>query len=521
MVLNQKSALPEKANEGLQEGSQSIGTYNVGYPESLTIHLPENLDLEEIIRNNPPVGIPAFHIDNVKYILHLINYLPSVKKDYNSSEYSGYVPINKQKLQRSGIYHYRKYLNYLLGLGIIWEDEYYINGEKSKGIRFPEEYTYCRIKKDKITKRHLIKAIINNSIKKNNDTTEEQLPYLTRWWNSGNLEIDYEPTLQFLDERFGKSKIELMVKYNLTDEGQLNKLLEKNMMKKRNKLKIKNPYEQYNTAIQVTERLHKKEYLMKVDDTSGRLHTLLTQLNKGLRQFVTFGGQKLVSIDLRNSQPLLAVVLLNSELFKRYPLLMETILRYNPVHRSSPTMLVNSIYRNQSKPDVLNYVRIVSEGLYYEKFGSILQEKGITLTDTSDVRKSAKIATYASFFASNLHSGYIEAMKHFKEVFPSVYYIFSRVKYNPKGVKVKEKRHRALSITLQAFEADLFLNKICKRISDTYPDAPLFTIHDSVVTTLEYQQVVQDIVKDEIHKAINIVPVLNIEKWELEESKGE
>ena len=39
-------------------------------------------------------------------------------------------------------------------------------------------------------------------------------------------------------------------------------------------------------------------------------------------------------------------------------------------------MLVNSIYKIQNTPDVLKYKKVVVEGLYYEKFGAILQAKG-------------------------------------------------------------------------------------------------------------------------------------------------
>jgi len=515
MNLKNNFALSDNAKNGSQKGSQSKGTSNVSYPESLTVFLPECLDLEKIIRENPPENIPNFHIDNIKYILYLISYLPSVKKDNDYWQYGGYIPINKQKLQQSGIYHYRKYLNYLIKCGIIFEDDYYIVEEKSKGICFTFEYEYCKVRKDKITKKSLIKAIIKNSVIRNNTITEETLPYLAKWWNSRELEIDYKPALQFLNNRFKKSKKELMKKFNLADENQLNNLLERNKTIKRGKLKIKNPYEQYNSALQVAERLYKKEYLMKIDSTSGRFHTLLTQLDKGLRQFITFKGQKLVGIDLRNSQPLLAIVLLNKDLYKNNPILQETINKYNPLHltQSPSTMLVVFINRVQNQPDVLNYIKIVSEGKYYEVFGQILQDKGLISNDVKDVRKFAKEATYSSFFASNLHATFIRTMGYFKQTFPNVYLIFSRIKFNPKGVKIKEKRHRALAITLQAFEADLFLNKICKRINEFNPDIPIFTIHDSVVTTLEYHAIVEEIVKDEIYKAINIIPVLNIEEW--------
>lgn len=516
-----KSALIDNA-ERLQGSSQDEVTFNVSYPEFLTVFLPECLDLEKIVRENPPKDIPAFHIDNLKYILHLISYIPSKKKDYDYGLNNGYVPINKQKIQKSGIYHYRKYLDYLIRCGVIYEDAQYIKDAKSRGICFPLEYQYCKVKKDKITKKNIIKAVINNSIAVNNLIVEEKLPYLAKWWNEHGLEIAYEPALKFLEGRFENSRKKLMVKFNLENEQQLIELLEREKLKKRNRIKLKNPYEQYNSALQVVERLHEKSYLMKIDTTSGRLHTLLTQLPKDLRQFATFRGQKLISIDLRNSQPLLAVTLLNKDLILSNPILINTIIRYNPTYqiKSPSTMLVLPIYNRQNKPDVLNYIKIVSEGQYYEEFGKILKDKGLIPEDVEDVRKFAKIATYASFFSSNLHAGFIEATQHFKKTFPNVYFIFSRIKYNPKGVKVKEKVHRALSVTLQAFEAELFLYKIAKRISEVNPDIPIFTIHDSVVTTMEYRQIVEDIVKFEVYLAIEISPVLNIEKWNNNENNN-
>lgn len=509
MIIN-KLALHDNAEEELQEGSQIL---RVSYPESLTVLLPECLDLEKLIRDNPPEDIPAFHVDNIKYILNLISYLPSIKKDYNY-EYLGYVPVNKQKLQKSGIYYYRKYIDYLVAHGVIYEDEYYITGEKSKGIRFSYEYSYCKVKKYKITKRTLIKAIVKNAVMRNNTITEERLPYLAKWWNEQELEIQYSDALKFLDDRLENSKKELMMKYNLNSEDELKMLLEKQKQKKKSKKKIKNPYEQYNTALQIVERLHHREYLMKIDTTSGRLHTLLTQLPKVLRQFVTFKEQKLVSVDLRNSQPLLAIVLLNKNLILANPIVISAIIKNNPIHQiSPPTMLVDFINEVQYRTDVRRYIQIVSTGKYYEEFGAILQRNGLIPQEVEDVRKFAKEATYSSFFASNYDFQHIPAMLHFKKVFPSVYFIFSRVKFSKKGTKKSEKVHRALAVCLQAFEAELFLNRICKRISEINPDIPLFTIHDSVVTTLEYQELVSEIVKEVIFDAIDIIPILNIEEW--------
>lgn len=42
---------------------------------------------------------------------------------------------------------------------------------------------------------------------------------------------------------------------------------------------------------------------------------------------------------------------------------------------------------------------------------------------------------------------------------------------------------RDLPILLQHLEADCVLDYTCKKIAKKYPDMPLFTIHDSIITT--------------------------------------
>jgi hypothetical protein len=57
------------------------------------------------------------------------------------------------------------------------------------------------------------------------------------------------------------------------------------------------------------------------------------------------------------------------------------------------------------------------------------------------------------------------------------------------------------------------IDVIAKRISVEYPDAPIFTIHDSISTTEEYVDVVEDIMKEELSKAIGHAPKLAREDW--------
>ena len=451
------------------------------FPKALVVYIPETLDLDKLVSETPPTEkIPAFNTDCIAYILHLITYLAARKKDFDYDANNGFVPINKQKLQ-SKIYHYKKYINYLLICGILEEHKQYITGQKSSGLKFTPAYRNCKIKRYGIKRKTLIKAILTSN-NENKVSSNEKHPYLAKWWKTDLLSIDYASALKYLDDRLN---IHLTHVYGKMEQ---------------------HPFEKYNSAFMTIDKLHRREYLMKVDTTAGRFHTLLTQLDKELRQYITFNGKKMVSIDLVNSQPLLATALLDVDILINTPIILETIKRFNPRYHNSTTILVDSVGRRQKESDILEYIKITSEGRYYEYFAEILSKNGLIPANEGS-RKFAKIATFAAFYATNRSIHVMEAMQHFKHVFPNVYRIFYKIKEGGKQT------HKALSITMQAFEADLFLNKICGRLNETNPEIPMFTIHDSVITTVEYQPIVEFIVKDELFKAIGVTPELNIEYW--------
>lgn len=487
-------------------------------PEKLAVYLPENLDLDKVIAKNPPEHFSAFqqkntyfHKDKLACILNFITYLPTVKKDYDYEKNGGYVPLSKQKLQKLGIHDYRAHLDYLISCEIILENHQYFVGEESGAIKFTPKYEFVKIHRIYIRKKTLIKAILSNSIEKNVLDMPE-FHYLYKWWNTNKLHIDYSGAKDFLEKKHKENLSLFIENYGVTEQTYFYAQLKKSK-RERKVGKVKYPTKQHNAATIIIDKLNNHEYLMKVDATAGRFHTLLTQLPKDLKQFITYDKKRLVGIDLTNSQPLLATALLDKEIFINNPILINTIINCKPYYKDSPSFvgnLVRLIAKNQNKPDVLNYKRIVAEGKYYEEFGAILQSKGLIPNNGEDVRKFAKVATYASFFAPNANAGHIESMGYFKAEFPNVYAIFSKIKSSPKGKK-KERLHKALAVTLQACEADLFLRKICKRINDINPEILIFTIHDSIITTLEYEEIVKEIIDEEVYKVIKIHPKFNIE----------
>ncbi|RCR67503.1 hypothetical protein [Larkinella punicea] len=74
----------------------------------------------------------------------------------------------------------------------------------------------------------------------------------------------------------------------------------------------------------------------------------------------------------------------------------------------------------------------------------------------------------------------------FRDLFPNVMRLFELI---------KSQQHRTLALLLQNIESEIFLNRIARRIAQERPDLPIFTIHDSIVTTVGNETYVKMIMR--------------------------
>jgi len=172
-------------------------------------------------------------------------------------------------------------------------------------------------------------------------------------------------------------------------------------------------------------------------------------------------------------------------------------------------MLVEKIERVTDQQDVINYLEMVTKGEFYEKFGEILVQNELFDGDiqNTSVRDTVKEITFATLYSPNTAMAYNSEVRVFSNVFPNVYEMI-------KLIKLGHGNHRAYSILLQRLEAELILDKICKRINHAYPQIPIFTIHDSIVTIEKYVPIVENFMKKIIRINVGASPILKIETWE-------
>jgi hypothetical protein len=79
---------------------------------------------------------------------------------------------------------------------------------------------------------------------------------------------------------------------------------------------------------------------------------------------------------------------------------------------------------------------------------------------------------------------------------------------------IKEPNYKILAWVLQYIEAHVLLYTVCPVIAAERPDIPLFTIHDSIVTTEEHAEYVYQRMITIIEETIGFVPKIKPEIWE-------
>jgi hypothetical protein len=465
---------------------------NVGKKSnSYTCFIPENLDLDSLIRDNTP-SIPNFHVDYLVYMTGLLIEIPIANKDIELD----FVPINSKLIQRR-VRNYRKYLDYLISCGVILEDKQYIVGSKSKGFKFTERFQ-VKTKLVTLTKKTLIKSInefkdINylscdvgnyfSTLKSSKLINQKSdLSYITNWLNS-KLTINYPEAEAYL----------LRLKEIESSDPE-----------------IKNANERFIYRHVTLLKFHRGIFSPSEDETAGRLHSALTQIKGDLRSFISYDRKNLTAIDIVNSQPYLAIALLNPIKLEENNII-NMILSINPKLNTKlyPIMLVKKIIETSSTDNTKLFVETVSSGRFYEDFGLILKQSKVIDENLDEVtaRKKAKGITFSALFSPNMAIAYREEIKIFRSIFPSIFEVFKLIKFG-KG------QHNTLAILLQQLEAKLVLHKACKIIFEGRPEIPIFTLHDSIITTVGNESYVKDVLTNVLTEAIGIAPKLKVERWE-------
>jgi len=463
--------------------------------------LPINFKPDEFIIKFPPIdyGFPAdkkFRIDKMNYILGLLSEIPANNKDLITE--NGYIPIHSKTI-RNNIKDYLLYLNYLIASKVIQCDDYYIVEEKSMGYKWTEQYENSEF----IVFNRI--GIIEGEDKRIDEKINpicriENYPYLNYWYQQKKLTIDSQNANAY-------------ALYLKTFKMQESNRWDFNSVTRQ----MKNPLTQYKAVLYNIGSIDRLDYRLKIDDNVHRLHSVITNMQKDFRNYLTYNNEPLVSIDIKNSQPYLTCILFNPEFWNENSNLLLNLksLPLNIQARLNEFSIINMLgkFFDGLKGNEFNeYARIVSTGGMYEALIDIVrEERGDTIT-----RKDAKITMFSIFFSKNKGSQNNpnkDLMDIFKLKFPAIAELFKIIKHSFKDGD--DEQHSRLACLLQSIESEIVLHRCCKRIwKEGENSIPLFTIHDSIITTTKNLESVYLIMIEELHNCIGVEPSLEIEYWD-------
>lgn len=477
------------------------------------VMLPANLNIEEHLVNFSPqdYGFSSklkFDIEKAKLILGLLTSIPAQNKDLIVED--GYIPINAEILN-GFITDYSSYLKYLISTGVIETDGISYDG-RSRRYRYAS--TYFHSEKTRVNMAHFERLneakrtqFIDDLYQGEEVNIIEDCSYLSHWYEQKKQSIDIQKASQYAR----------LITSKRLEAG------EESWDWNKDKDERKNPQAQLDAFMYNLESLTDYSYKVKIDNNVHRQHSVLTNMQKDYRNFITYDGQELVSIDISNSQPYLACLLFNPEFWKEnssLPLNLKSLPNniqslFIPNTTTSIPITLGKKLRDYGTEPFNEYLEIVQSGKMYEIIAEwIRQERSISIDE-----KIVKTQLFKIMYSSNYVSEerkvdelyWLE--QYYKRKFPTVMEVFKIIKRTFKNIGV-EKQYARLAILLQSIESEIILHRCCKRIwEEGNQQMPIFTIHDSIVTTKENVEFVEKIMQEELTQCIGIPPKFKREEW--------
>lgn len=446
--------------------------------------IPASLKLEELFKRDPPDF--SYKVDHFYYVLDYI----SRKLEYTDLEESfGYVNINAQTLQKV-FRNYKKVIVYLLKHGVVATDNKVIRGKKSKGYSIHDNYLKIGFIEIEATSGAFKTKVRSQreKIKAREKATVAEYYYLTKWFNP-QLKIDEVKAREVLDKVFP---------LKVDTEGIKGKI---NYSRSSGRYK----------ALLSINKLKKADFDLKIDDNIGRFHSNLTNMKKELRACITYKGEQLVNLDIKNSQPFFSTFLLRENFYNEETEInifkikkIEEVVKDNKAWLKEIDVLIIYIMlvissETQSGSGFSKYEQMVWDGTIYEDLMSLfaLKIKGLT-------RDTMKVEVLRILFSDNRGVKTMPAKKLFQSTFPDVYEVFAAL---------KRQNNVILSHILQRIESTIIIEKAARRIGEEQPGLPIFTIHDSIVCTVGNEDYVESVIKSEVNNVSGLECQIGREYW--------
>lgn len=471
--------------------------------------IPERIDIEEIVNVNPSL----FEADYLRYLINTIvikqgrivenkeiedeNNLDK-KRYYSTSE--RYVKIESLKKGKQYSNH-KLMIEYLCGdnftvkrsrtrtkLVSIFQRIPYNVGKNPFGYRFGAYFRKNKLRIEYINDYKIAGAAKQKYLKCDDELNTGTFSILTKFFNQGRLQIDLTKAVELCELRY-----ETHQKYGV---------YVKEMMQIVNL---------YNGIYRLTFKRN----------SLGRIYTNITQLPKVYRKFITYDNKQLSEIDISNSVIFFLGLLLDNTLNKNPIIELFNKSIYNILNEESSFLLlmIYKSFENLSQKEIQLLKELGKNGSFYDEFVSDFdrvysfeQMRYFYESENDDeytgaekqIRKVSKKRLLAMLFAKP--DQYLKEQEIFKTKFPELLERINKFK--------DEAGHEKFSHILFQIESCFVVDVVARKFNKKYwRSAPIFTLHDCLITTSDYIEELQQVFNDGFMKYLGCVPKTEIKEW--------
>jgi hypothetical protein len=458
--------------------------------------VPDTLDIEELYYHYKGqfnlLGYklkPEEFRDAVRYILSSI--CSGTFSRLNRIYYDQQVgqPLHSKILKEVLGNHYTEVMEFLIAEGLIkvlreeqlGKSRQYILGEVFDGSK-----KVLKNARNTLVKRKFVRSWKRHHLQKKKYYLRYAL--LIYWLQHKDFKIDTDAALAYFDRYVSRSKMMLagqLVGKKLDQFSQMEKDLRSVLHKQLNDVA--------GGAVNVTI------------DRNHRLHSVVSTIREPIRHFISCGNESLVALDLKNSQPFHMGFLLQTKFWgtTASKITLRAICPevYTLLEKEGVLTQIRDLIKGPSKADVLEFMQQTSNGTMYD----LLVTRYGKETRKMKSRAAAKVAF---MFIMNSPFRNIEAKKNkyyrlWSQDYPTVSALLQFV---------KSIGHFHMSTILQTLEAKMILDIVVNDFCNNYPDIPIFSVHDSLITLQSHSGHLQAVIERVYQQSLGEAPEVSIKE---------
>lgn len=251
--------------------------------------------------------------------------------------------------------------------------------------------------------------------------------------------------------------------------------------------------------LNIIEDINEGQLYYKRSYSNNRFNSSITSLNKFVRPFLLVNNKLLVSADIKSSQPYILASIMDNNFYNKN----KGQYNYYSIGPVGGSILFPRFLKG--KEIGINQYRNIS---FEDDFYSIVLRVELGKDPTTIERNRLKHKTMQFLFYNNSKAKEKAELNYLVKQFPQINdFICSCL--DRVGVK-------RFAYLLQRAESYLVLDRVCVEFHNKHNSAPFFTIHDAVLTTLEYATELNDIMFDQLYSITGIRPGIKLEEHSIE-----